>query len=244
MTRHQRSEFSRLQVLIKVGVMATSRAGGPKHPCQWQVPTTRPIFEQMGGTKGSKGSKSGKGSKGYSGTSSYSKTSSSTSVQKPWLKNSSSASNSSKGERSYSGSGKSWSKGKDKGKGKGKGKGKKGGSAPRADSPFWQEKLAEENRVEGDGTEYTGVIKTYSIKQGWGFIEPDDPDALPDEVREKIDEANSIARDQGKRVEDTVQLYFRKPDLEEGYLADRGHAVTFQVYTDDKGAGAYAIAEA
>merc|ERR1719146_451420 len=70
--------------------------------------------------------------------------------------------------------------GKGKGKDKGKDKGKKG--APPANSPYWQEKVSEENRVEGDGTAYTGTIHSYNKKAGWGFILPDDLSELPADV--------------------------------------------------------------
>mmetsp|Transcript_61480 Transcript_61480/g.198926 ORF Transcript_61480/g.198926 Transcript_61480/m.198926 type:complete len:237 (-) Transcript_61480:155-865(-) len=144
-----------------------------------------------------------------------------------------------------SGFAKGGKKGKDKDKGKGKGKGKdKGKSAPPANDPFWEQKVSEENRIEGDGSMYTGTISSYNIKGGWGFLLPDDPISLTEDVQAALTEAAVQAEAKGKNIGDPNMLYFRKPDLAEGYKAQKGAAVTFQTYTDDKGAGAHNISGA
>merc|ERR1712183_11090 len=105
--------------------------------------------------------------------------------------------------------------------------------APPADSPYWTEKSTEENRMEGDGMEYTGTISSYNFKQGWGFLLPDDPASLPEDVQVKIAAGVAEAEAKGKKVGDPNLLYFRKPDIVEGFKAEKGAAITFQVYTDD-----------
>mmetsp|Transcript_30000 Transcript_30000/g.64821 ORF Transcript_30000/g.64821 Transcript_30000/m.64821 type:complete len:234 (-) Transcript_30000:62-763(-) len=130
--------------------------------------------------------------------------------------------------------------GKDaKGKGKGKTKGK---PAPPADDPFWEEKMASENRVEGDGSIYIGTVQNYNIRAGWGFIQPEDPTSLPENVQAAITKASEEAAARGKNVGEGGLIYFRKPDISEGATLEKGGTVTFQVYVDDKGAGAFNIA--
>mmetsp|Transcript_42331 Transcript_42331/g.67030 ORF Transcript_42331/g.67030 Transcript_42331/m.67030 type:complete len:236 (-) Transcript_42331:69-776(-) len=119
-----------------------------------------------------------------------------------------------------------------------KGKGKKKGAPPASD-PYWSEKAVTENRQEGDGTEYLGKIASYNIRAGWGFVRPDDDvSAFPEDVQAKIAEGIELAEKRGKAVTDADLLYFRKPDLQQGYKAIKDAPVYFQVYTDDKGAGA------
>merc|ERR1719284_2075009 len=127
-------------------------------------------------------------------------------------------------------------KGKDKDKGKGKSR-----PTPAADDPYWEEKKTEENRIEGDGTLYTGTVASYNFTAGWGFVLPDDADSLPEDVKAKLAEASEKAAKRGKTVGDQNLIYFRKPDVAEGYKPEKGAAITFQVYTDDKGAGAYQV---
>mmetsp|Transcript_117706 Transcript_117706/g.230995 ORF Transcript_117706/g.230995 Transcript_117706/m.230995 type:complete len:157 (+) Transcript_117706:56-526(+) len=138
-------------------------------------------------------------------------------------------------------------KGKGKGKaasepvkGKGKGKGKNPG-APPADDPYWEQKVAEEGRQEGDGTVYTGVIKNYNFRAGWGFILVDDFASLPAEVQAAMEASVAEEKAKGKDPGEVSLIYFRKPDIAEGYKPEREQAVTFQVYTDLKGAGAYNV---
>jgi hypothetical protein len=133
----------------------------------------------------------------------------------------------------------SFSKGSSKGGFKGsfkggvKGKGKKG--APGANSPFWKEKEAGENRQVLEGT-YTGTIQSYNIKFGWGFLLPDSVEVLPAEAQEKIAQANVTAAEKGKEGQNL--LYFRKPDIVAGVKVAKDQPCTFSVYIDDKGAGA------
>lgn len=129
-------------------------------------------------------------------------------------------------------------KGRGKGKGKKKGKGNKP-AAPSADSPFWIDKQAEENRMAGDLTTYTGIVTSYIHKAGWGFLHPDDPASLPEDVAASISER--AAQEAAKGKDTTELLYFRSPDVVQGFTPTKGAAVSFKTYMDDKGAGAYDI---
>jgi len=127
-------------------------------------------------------------------------------------------------------------------KGKGKGKGKRKGAAPKK-SQFWVRKMEEENRTVLEGELMTGICDSYNWKGGWGFIAPDDPDSLPQEVREKLDEAAAVSKKQGKEIDSNL-IYFRKPDVEANFRIMKGSAVTFQLYLDDKGCGACEVCDA
>merc|ERR1712232_1159910 len=139
--------------------------------------------------------------------------------------------------------GKSKSKGKEKSKGKGKGKFKR--SAP-LDSDFWVHKENDENRQVLTGPARPGSILRYKASQGWGFIVPDEPEKLPKKVKASLAESAAAAEEAGKTVTDPNALYFRKPDVnhEEGFRLAEGTACTFQVYIDDKGAGACDVSPA
>eukprot|EP00401_Gymnodinium_catenatum_P033338 CAMPEP_0117492940 /NCGR_PEP_ID=MMETSP0784-20121206/18843_1 /TAXON_ID=39447 /ORGANISM="" /LENGTH=247 /DNA_ID=CAMNT_0005287781 /DNA_START=105 /DNA_END=848 /DNA_ORIENTATION=+ len=126
-------------------------------------------------------------------------------------------------------------------KGPGKGTKGRGKVAAPVNSVFWKKKVEDENRVEADDVTFTGTIVSYSPKGGWGFIEPDEPEMLPEDVRTAIEEAVERATAAGKDVKWDTHLYFRKPDVVKGFRCEFGKACSFQVYTDDKGAGAFEI---
>merc|ERR1712107_65855 len=111
-----------------------------------------------------------------------------------------------------------------------------GGPAP-VHSKFWKEKEAEENRVLQEGT-FEGTISSYNFRQGWGYILADSVDSLPEVVKARLEEAKAEAVSNGKTMKDDGLLYFRRPDVVEGYKPAKEEAVTFSVYIDDKGAGA------
>eukprot|EP00435_Cladocopium_sp_Y103_P034639 s1626_g9.t1 len=139
-------------------------------------------------------------------------------------------------------------------KGKGKGKGVKGGKAKgkgkrRAaplTSEFWTKKVEAEGRKEIGETVLPGVISRYSVKQGYGFIKPDNPQGLPNPVKKKMNEAEAAVEAEGKEVKEKGLLYFRKPDVnhEEGFKLAEGTAVTFRLYVDNLGAGALDVSMA
>eukprot|EP00930_Biecheleria_cincta_P053207 TRINITY_DN385_c0_g2_i1.p1 TRINITY_DN385_c0_g2~~TRINITY_DN385_c0_g2_i1.p1 ORF type:complete len:211 (-),score=72.47 TRINITY_DN385_c0_g2_i1:49-681(-) len=209
----------------------------------------------------------GKGGSGKSSKGSKGSKSSSTSPWKTNLKDSSpwrsggksSSKGSSKGKSSSGSGGGKWvfveeparRKGGDKGKGKsskgkGKGKGKGKFRAAPLNSSFWSDKLEEEGRQEQGDTDYPGVISMYRMQNGWGFILPDNPESLPKQVKKKIKESEDAAKADGKEVKEKGMLYFRKPDVNhaEGFKLAAETAVTFKVYVDEKGAGAYDVSPA
>lgn len=96
-----------------------------------------------------------------------------------------------------------------------------------------------ENRKKVSLQAYTGKVTWWSRKEGWGHILPDHHEILPAHVTAKIAEAAAKAKaksGQARQVQDV--LYFKKPDLVKGTYPKEGLEVTFQVYVDDKGAGA------
>eukprot|EP00435_Cladocopium_sp_Y103_P041504 s3269_g11.t1 len=107
-------------------------------------------------------------------------------------------------------------------------------------SEFWNKKVEAEGRKEIGDTVLPGVISRYSVKQGYGFIKPDNPQGLPIPVKKKMNEAEAAAEAEGKEVKEKGLLYFRKPDVnhEEGFKLAEGTMVTFRLYVDNLGAGA------
>merc|ERR1740138_110331 len=144
--------------------------------------------------------------------------------------------------------GKGKGKGKDKGKGKGKGKGKDKGKrkgAAAMKSQFWERKKENENRDELPGA-FTGTIKRYIFKFGWGLVEPDDVGSLPAKVKEALKKSNAEAKakaeEKGKEFESENCIYFRKPDVDPTLFPLKdGQVINFEVYMDDKGVGAHNI---
>lgn len=132
---------------------------------------------------------------------------------------------------------------KGKGKGKGKdGKGKQQGPAPKG-AEFWEEKMQNENRIVLEAMPLLGTVVFYKFKQGWGFIQPDNPEELPAEVQEKIEEAKAAAAAAGKEQRDECRVYFRISDIEEGVTVNRESRVLFSCYVDDLGCGACNICD-
>eukprot|EP00435_Cladocopium_sp_Y103_P073406 s216_g43.t1 len=102
--------------------------------------------------------------------------------------------------------------------------------------PLTQDAL--ENRISmGVGT-YRGLIAFWNWRQGYGFIRPEPNCLLPEKVVAKLAEQAEAARQRGKRIAEDTLLYFRKPDVALGLNPMQGSKVGFQVYIDDKGAGA------
>jgi cold shock CspA family protein len=98
-----------------------------------------------------------------------------------------------------------------------------------------------ENRSEeADGQEFNGTVQVWSGKFGWGFILPEEGTQFPGPVKKKIAQMNKDTRKKGKEVKHSGVLYFRRSDCRD-YKPEQGDEVSFQVYTDDKGAGAFAV---
>merc|ERR1711957_119881 len=134
------------------------------------------------------------------------------------------------------------------GKGKGKGKGKKGkgkGRAAPLSSNFWDKKLDSENRTEMDG-EFAGTIARYNFKFVYGLILPDTPGELPGKVKNALAKSAKEKKAEGKDICDKNAIYFRKPDVvhDESFKLSDGAAVSFKVYVDNRGAGAFDVSQA
>ncbi|CAK9040935.1 unnamed protein product [Durusdinium trenchii] len=102
--------------------------------------------------------------------------------------------------------------------------------------PLTQDAL--ENRISmGIGT-YRGAVAFWNWRQGYGFIRPDPSTILPEKVMARLAEQAEAARRRGKRIAEDSLLYFRKADVSPDLNPIQGTQVGFQVYVDDKGAGA------
>mmetsp|Transcript_68430 Transcript_68430/g.190877 ORF Transcript_68430/g.190877 Transcript_68430/m.190877 type:complete len:385 (+) Transcript_68430:92-1246(+) len=88
---------------------------------------------------------------------------------------------------------------------------------------------------------FKGKIVLWYWKQGFGYIEPAATPALPANVTAKLSETEKALKSKGTEQQHPRALYFRRGDLQKGFRAERDAAVSFQVYTDDKGAGACEI---
>merc|ERR1712176_1431563 len=102
------------------------------------------------------------------------------------------------------------------------------------------EQLVDKRKVIEDKT-LTGKIVIYSFKGNWGYIVPEG--TLPQEAKKKIAQQNKATKEKGKEVKHKDAVYFRRADCEKGFKPAKDASVTFQLYTDEKGVGAYEIQE-
>mmetsp|Transcript_101253 Transcript_101253/g.241480 ORF Transcript_101253/g.241480 Transcript_101253/m.241480 type:complete len:232 (-) Transcript_101253:75-770(-) len=102
--------------------------------------------------------------------------------------------------------------------------------------PLTQDAL--ENRISMGVGMHRGQVAFWNWRQGYGFIRPDPSTILPSKVVAKLAEQAEAARKRGKRIAEDSLLYFRRSDLSPGLNPMQGVQVGFQVYIDDKGAGA------
>lgn len=105
--------------------------------------------------------------------------------------------------------------------------------------PLTQEAL--ENRSVLGGRTYRGQVVLWNWRQGWGFVQPDASVVLPPQVSAKIAQQKKFSAEKGKEMQHDKALYFRKMDCQAGFKPQKGGNVSFQIYTDDKGAGACEI---
>lgn len=102
-----------------------------------------------------------------------------------------------------------------------------------------------ENRQVTDATTFRGEVTMWNWRQGWGFVKPDPATPLPQAVQAKLSEqsaaATKKAESKGKTSSGEILLYLRRADLLPGTKLEQGTKVTYQVYTDDKGAGAFQV---
>lgn len=97
--------------------------------------------------------------------------------------------------------------------------------------------LLENRQVTGART-FSGEVEVWNWQKGWGFIKVPPGTQLPANVTAKIQQMNQAATEKGKSVSEFPQLYFRRSDIRQGVQLEKGAQVQFQIYTDDKGAGA------
>eukprot|EP00931_Biecheleriopsis_adriatica_P088985 TRINITY_DN63197_c0_g1_i1.p1 TRINITY_DN63197_c0_g1~~TRINITY_DN63197_c0_g1_i1.p1 ORF type:complete len:359 (-),score=78.02 TRINITY_DN63197_c0_g1_i1:128-1204(-) len=103
--------------------------------------------------------------------------------------------------------------------------------------PLTQDAL--ENRISMGAGTYRGEIVMWNWRLGFGFIRADVTTVLPAKVLSKLAEQAAAARARGKNVSEDQLLYFRQSDARAlGRDISKGAQVGFQVYIDDKGAGA------
>lgn len=105
--------------------------------------------------------------------------------------------------------------------------------------PLTRENL--ENRTAIAGRTFRGSIVLWSWRQGWGFIQVDASTPVTPQIQQKIALMNQQTKDKGKTPEHDKALYFRKTDCQQGFKPEKGTACSFQIYTDDKGAGAFEV---
>merc|ERR1719174_2505514 len=108
-------------------------------------------------------------------------------------------------------------------------------------------RAAIENRIDSVGSQrYRGEVQLWNWQQRWGFIKVAQGTKLPPNVEAKLqlqaEQARAKAVSNGKEASTQEELlYFRSGDTKPGSKVQKGSQVTFQVYTDDKGAGAHDI---
>lgn len=85
-----------------------------------------------------------------------------------------------------------------------------------------------------------GKIYSYNQKRGYGFILPEDPSSLPKQVKIKLAEGRAELEEAGKEVWNDSVIWFDEHDVYkgEGFKLEKDVYVYFQVYIDDRGAGA------
>lgn len=107
--------------------------------------------------------------------------------------------------------------------------------------PLTQDAL--ENRISMGVQGYKGEITMWNWRAGWGFIRADAAPPLPPRVLAKLQAQVAAARQRGKNINEDKLLYFRKNDCNPTFQGRKGSQVTFQIYIDDKGAGACEVLE-
>eukprot|EP00747_Dinoflagellata_sp_TGD_P167736 gnl/TRDRNA2_/TRDRNA2_192729_c0_seq1.p1 gnl/TRDRNA2_/TRDRNA2_192729_c0~~gnl/TRDRNA2_/TRDRNA2_192729_c0_seq1.p1 ORF type:complete len:326 (+),score=63.32 gnl/TRDRNA2_/TRDRNA2_192729_c0_seq1:66-1043(+) len=100
-----------------------------------------------------------------------------------------------------------------------------------------------DNRVVIKGQKFSGRVQIWNGQQRWGFIDPDTYCPLPPQVKAKLAEQAAAAKHRAEArghasSAKSELLYFRGQDVVEGTSVQVDTPVMFQLYTDDKGAGA------
>jgi len=104
-----------------------------------------------------------------------------------------------------------------------------------------------ENRVEMTGQSFTGEVKIWHWRQGWGFVKLDASCPLPTAAQQKLlqqtEAAVAKAAERGRPKEAAAEelVYFRRGDVSLGQRVRQDCKVSFTLYTDDKGVGATSL---
>jgi len=102
--------------------------------------------------------------------------------------------------------------------------------------PLTQDAL--ENRISMGPQTYSGEVAIWNWRAGWGFVRMDPTVVLPPRVTAKLAQQQAAAKQRGKAITAEKMMYFRKPDCAPMLMVRQGMVVQFQLYIDDKGAGA------
>lgn len=102
--------------------------------------------------------------------------------------------------------------------------------------PLTQDAL--ENRISMGVQSWQGEVMMWNWRQGWGFIKPSPFTPLPTRVVARLQQQVTAARTRGKNISEDQLLYFRRADILPGIQPQKGSLVSYQLYIDDKGAGA------
>lgn len=100
---------------------------------------------------------------------------------------------------------------------------------------------AVENRISMGPQTYRGEVGIWNWRGGWGFIVVDPSATLHPRVTAKIAQMQQSTKQRGKSISQDKMLYFRRVDCADNVRLTKGVAVTFQLYIDDKGAGACSV---
>mmetsp|Transcript_77937 Transcript_77937/g.210768 ORF Transcript_77937/g.210768 Transcript_77937/m.210768 type:complete len:365 (-) Transcript_77937:151-1245(-) len=102
--------------------------------------------------------------------------------------------------------------------------------------PLTQDAL--ENRISMGPQSYGGEVAIWNWRAGWGFVRIDSSIVLPPRVVAKLAQQSAAAKQRGKNITNDKMLYFRRADCAPSAMVQQGMRVQFQLYIDDKGAGA------
>ena len=95
------------------------------------------------------------------------------------------------------------------------------------------EELVEVPDAAGEAMTFSGIISTWVTGVGFCYVTPDDPDSLPQYVKDGW----------AKKAAMTGLIFFRKSDVnqQERFKLYVGVAVTFKMYVVQRGADAFAL---
>jgi len=112
-------------------------------------------------------------------------------------------------------------------------------TAPGGD-PLTEELASKRKVIEGETLE--GKIVIYNFKGNWGYIAP--KGELPQQAKKKMAQQNKVTREKGKEVKHKNAVFFKRFDCQKSFKPEKDAAVTFQIYTDERGVGACEIGPA